>query len=467
MLAIRLRNVEYEDVVYRLFLYTFEGNASTWYFPQQPHTIVSWEKFESCFLEKFGDGKPPEVLVMDIYNLKMNPKEKIKDFNQRFLTLKNRIPTDLMPAENLIIAYYTKDLHQSIAIWVKRSKKSTLLEAFEEASQIEKDILSLKDATRNEIETSSSSKKKIEILPRPTQNKTQPESSDLENLTKVVQKLSNQVIDLKRMTKEASLSKGSYKSPFRKPFPTNRPNPTTEGLNLKSLQYALQTILEAQDNLMPPEIPEEVVEQETVQEEESSPNIFGHFSDSIFQANFKTVHPYNTRSKTTNKPSSENTTNLPPKQSKPDETKQSHVNPNLDYDLVEDLKKLRANISVYELLKFPFLLQKMLQNIVENNKNGNSNSTKIVQNKVPQKTSTKKNPDPHDKGSLPVNNVNNVNNVDKVALEIASKKSQTTTLSTRRNVPPFLLTFKIFNRNVHNCMVDSGASSNVMPWTVC
>jgi hypothetical protein len=73
--------------------------------------------------------------------------------------------------------------------------------------------------------------------------------------------------------------------------------------------------------------------------------------DNIFQANFKTIHPYNTRSKTTNKPSSENTTNIPPKKSKPTKTKQSHVNPNLDYDLVEDLKKLRANVSVYELLK--------------------------------------------------------------------------------------------------------------------
>jgi hypothetical protein len=114
---------------------------------------------------------------------------------------------------------------------------------------------------------------------------------------------------------------------------------------------------------MPPEIPEEVVEQEIVQEEEFSPNIFGHFLDNIFQANFEIVHPYNTRSKTTNKTSSENTTTSPPKQSKPAETKQSNVNPNLDYDVVEDLKKLRANISVYELLKFPFLLQIFLQNI--------------------------------------------------------------------------------------------------------
>ena len=61
----------------------------------------------------------------------------------------------------------------------------------------------------------------------------------------------------------------------------------------------------------------------------------------------------------------------------------------------------------------------MLQNISENGKNGNPSGNKVVQNKVLQKTSTKNNPDPQDKGSLPVtpvNNVNNVNNVDKVAL---------------------------------------------------
>ena len=39
---------------------------------------------------------------------------------------------------------------------------------------------------------------------------------------------------------------------------------------------------------------------------------------------------------------------------------------------------------------------------------------------------------------------------------------------TSRSVTPlFLLTFKIFNNNVHNCMIDSGASSNVMPFSVC
>jgi hypothetical protein len=55
-----------------------------------------------------------EVLVMKISSLKMNPKEKVKDFNQIFLTLKNKIPVDSMPAESFIIAYYTKALHNNI-----------------------------------------------------------------------------------------------------------------------------------------------------------------------------------------------------------------------------------------------------------------------------------------------------------------------------------------------------------------
>ena len=102
-----------------------------------------------------------------------------------------------------------------------------LLEAFEEGSQIEKDILILKDNLSSEAETTSSSKNKIEILTRPPQTKNQPETLDLESLQNTFQKFSNQVVDLKRLVEEASTRKGSFKPPFRKPFPPNRPNPTT------------------------------------------------------------------------------------------------------------------------------------------------------------------------------------------------------------------------------------------------
>jgi hypothetical protein len=63
--------------------------------------------------------------------------------------------------------------------------------------------------------------------------------------------------------------------------------------------------------------------------------------------------------------------------------------------------------------------------------------------------------------------VKSVTNVDKIAPGTATKNQQSFAINVRKNVPPFLLTFEIFNRNVHNCMVDFGASSNVMPWSVC
>jgi hypothetical protein len=153
----------------------------------------------------------------------MNPKEKFKDFNQIFLTLKNKIPEELMPVKNSIFPYYTKSLHHNIAICrVKRSKKNTLLDEFKEVILIEKDILSLKDNLSVEAESTSSSKNKIEILTRAPQNKREQETLDLESLQKYFQKLSNQRVDLKRYDEEASTSKGSFRPSFRKPFPPNK-----------------------------------------------------------------------------------------------------------------------------------------------------------------------------------------------------------------------------------------------------
>jgi hypothetical protein len=87
-----------------------------------------------------------------------------------------------MPIEHLIVAYYTKSIHNNISIWVKSSKKNTLLEFFEEAVLIEKEILSLKDNLNVEVESNSFFKNKIEILTIPPQNKREQETLDLEIL---------------------------------------------------------------------------------------------------------------------------------------------------------------------------------------------------------------------------------------------------------------------------------------------
>ena len=72
----------------------------------------------------------------------MEPKERIKDFNQRFLTLKNKIPIASQPPEDIIIENYTSSLPKYFRMFVKRTRKTTLVETFEEAIKVEKDSMS-------------------------------------------------------------------------------------------------------------------------------------------------------------------------------------------------------------------------------------------------------------------------------------------------------------------------------------
>ena len=95
-----------------------------------------------------------------------------------------------------------------------------------------------------------------------------------------------------------------------------------------------------------------------------------------------------------------------------------------EYNLVEDLKRVKANIYLFDLFKIPSIRDSL---------------PKIMIIKQPQKAQN--------------------NNFDSAPRLNHPKPGS-------KGTPPFLLTFEIFNRNVHNCMVDSGASSNVMPLSV-
>ena len=57
MLSLRLLDVQHEDVLCRLFPYTFVGQASTWFFSLVAGYIAYWQQFEIAFISQFGDDK--------------------------------------------------------------------------------------------------------------------------------------------------------------------------------------------------------------------------------------------------------------------------------------------------------------------------------------------------------------------------------------------------------------------------
>jgi hypothetical protein len=75
--------------------------------------------------------------------IKMDKKEKVKYFNQRFLNVLIKFPHDVAPTQSLEIEYYTTTLTPSIGIFVKRDNKNTLALNFDEVETIEKETLFL------------------------------------------------------------------------------------------------------------------------------------------------------------------------------------------------------------------------------------------------------------------------------------------------------------------------------------
>ena len=214
MLAIRLLNVEHEDIVCKLFPFTFEGKYSTWYLSLTPRSIHNWEYFQATFLGKFGDEKTPSKLVLELSKIKMHPKEKVKDFNQRFLTLINKVPLTSKPTNDVTAEFYTTTISPSTTMFIKRAEKEILNENFEKVIKVEKDLLSMHGKTKIDDEKPSASSNKTANQTKTSSDKKRPRIRRYGSMSKNIKKLSNDVINLKKMAFE-NTSRNISKPSFR------------------------------------------------------------------------------------------------------------------------------------------------------------------------------------------------------------------------------------------------------------
>jgi hypothetical protein len=373
-------------------------------------------------------------------------------------------------------------------MFVKRAAKRTLAENFEEAKMIEFQMKGCKEGQVSLV------KKEVQppprrglLLTRPPgkQAEQAPEkgNGDIEDLQRMVKKLSNEIIDMKRNAGEGNQGQRPYKPFFKRnpPFKAIEPPPTNLNIDLGNVasdsfctyhqenhserdfpQWVHAMNLMANRFLDEVSLTEQpsgsvmnVVDQEEIDPPEDTtmliwdPDLIMP-SDDLFE--FKN-HPQRSRlCKCEVRVHLSQKILLLPKlrgeESTPDHPKapfsprknpisiHTRESPKLDYNVVEDLKKLKANISVMDICRIPqqkdFLLQALKS--VENPTTSNEQQRNLTPTDLVNKPTV--NTCSEDKKGKPF-------------------------------VPPFLLTFEVFNRNLHNCLVDSGASSNVMPLSIC
>jgi len=129
--------------------------------------------------------------------------------------------------------------------------------------------------------------------------------------------------------------------------------------------------------------------------------------------------------------------NQPSASNIPSTSKTLVVSDSMDYNIVDDMKKTKANITMFELSKLKHQHKLLLKELND-----------VPSSPLPSAKAA------NDSGQPPSGIVEATD-----AVLIGDRSNSHT--------PPFLLTYEIYNKNLHNCLIDSGASSNIMPASVC
>ena len=143
-LDIELLAIEHEDVVCIFFPHTFKAKESTWYFPLPTNSITNWDTFERLFKGNFCSQRTTSSLMKKLFSLRMDKKDKVWDFSERFSSHLNNFSAAIKPAEETLMEYYTSALFPDIAMFVRRSIKHSLVETYEEAKNFKDELESIK-----------------------------------------------------------------------------------------------------------------------------------------------------------------------------------------------------------------------------------------------------------------------------------------------------------------------------------
>ena len=103
------------------------------------------------------------------------------------------------------------------------------------------------------------------------------------------------------------------------------------------------------------------------------------------------------------------------------------------YNAVEDLKRTKANMSMFDMLQnFPQQQEALMKTL---------DHTKVPHNMniVPQKT---------------------------ISQQVNAIEAMPTMFKEKVEVPPFLLSIRIYGKNLHNFLIDLGSSCNIMPLSI-
>jgi hypothetical protein len=447
--------IMHADVWMRIFVHSLQGEARKWFKALPPGSIDGIEALDNAFLRQWGDKKDFMYYMTEFGSLKRKEGESVSDFSKRFNKMYNKIPAEIKPSEASAKITYASAFDPDFCLLLRERRATTLAHMQDAAVEVESNILVV-DRLRNTAGRNISRQR-----PEASSSSTSPLPLQTDETARVLKSLSA------RMERWELEGKPMYRNPqnvdgrgFRRPNNNGPQAFPREPKGKDREDQRIQTPL--QNNLVTHEGGEEIDEfdPEIHCVEEAPP--FPHLTQSAYEESLMNIqihelgkgekaghtsNRYNLRSRkkegdfdsqdqpliaerptksatiTTKEKKAQNAS---PAVKEPVSEVREAPKPISSFNFEHEIQKIRILVPLSELVK---------------NEDFKRSLSKLLQSESPQPPS------------------DSVNLQDEKPAVILGPMVEDRDDSS----PPFYTSLNIHDKVLHNCLMDSGASHNLMP----
>jgi hypothetical protein len=488
--------VEHEYVYSRLLVQTFEGQVRTWFRSLPAGLLRSYEELESAFIRQWGERKDHLYYLTEFRALKKKNSESVLEFTQRFNKLYNKIPAEVKPSQPVAKVTYASAFDPDFSLLLRERRSLDLSKMQDDAVEIESNMMA-SGKIKAKTDTGNKENKKFKEQGGPS-GSGKSSRDRIDEMARVIQQLSNKI------------SKMELEKPRRDNFPKKdfRKNPEPQGPHktIKNEDKKIQAPFKSEDYIgeedfgdfealdedisnlgddnKSPYLSRQVYEASLNNERKSEDNVNNNVTDDCTYQNIVDDIIADLQGKYNLRPRNKNLPNVQIKKGLL-RNDTDEVNPK-----VADKQSTKRNTTDNFVQLEPVVTTPV-----------NTQAT-IKENKVTSQRKIKKKvmEAPHIENDKALGNFNLENEISKIIIPIplvelaknpvyrkqiakminfSEEESQTDVINleddkpilvfgphiegTRDTVAPFYITLTLFDHLLHNYMLDSGASHNVMP----
>jgi ribonuclease HI len=483
-------NISEEDVWTRVFVQSLDGQARKWFKELPANSITGIEQLDEVFLKHWGERRDLLYYISEFGNLKREDGESVSDFIKRFNKMFGKIPAEIKPSDASAKITFSAAFDSEFCLILRERRSATLALMQDAALEVESNITASQklkgraERKKSVVDSSSSS------------------NSKMEKMAKMLDSLTSEMSKLKVQNQQPARAKEPNAFAPRNPnaFPYRRNNPQTQILQRdrnsnedQRIKVPLQNVVMDEDNAEDQEdgegdihcVGEETGKsyltqqdyEESLMTEQTEDDLLG---DGIFTAEDK--NRYNLRSKSN--AAQQDAPASPEKPAAPVKEKDQTLE-----DQPANSSKVKASAPPKKTVAPVKHQTPESQPPVEQQKNQEAPSSQV---KISDKTADKV---PYSfnfeaeiqKIKIPIPLVELMKNemFKKDILKTLDPQSvshsadilniyddkPTITLGQMvedrdESCPPFYISLNIHEKTLHNCLLDSGASHNLMPKAV-